>query len=106
MAKFLLKANYTQAGMSGLREEGGWKRREALQQMIEGVGGELESFYYAFGDTDLYMIAELPDAQTATAVSLVVNGAGVLEMSVTRLLTAEDIDAAAAKSVPYRVPGS
>ncbi len=60
MAKFLLTANYTQSGMQGLLQEGGSKRREALTQTIEGVGGSLESFYYAVGDTDLFMIADLP----------------------------------------------
>lgn len=106
MSKFLLRANYTQSGVGGLLKEGGSKRREALQATIEGVGGTLESFYYALGDTDLFLIADLPDKETATAVSLIVKAAGVLEISVTQLLEPEAIDAASQKSVPYRVPGS
>ena len=106
MAKFLLRANYTQSGVSGLLKEGGSKRREALQATIEGVGGTLESFYYAIGDTDLFMIADLPDKETATAVSLIINAAGVLELKITELLEPEAIDAASQKSVPYRVPGA
>lgn len=106
MAKYLLKAKYTQGGVAGLRGEGGTKRRDALENTIKGVGGSLESFYYAFGDTDLFMIADLPDNETASAVSLVINEAGVLELSVTPLLTVDEIDSAAAKSVPYRPPAS
>ncbi len=66
MAKFLFRANYSQEGVNVLIEEGGLKRREALQQTIEGVGGTLENFYYAFGDTDLFMIADMPDHLSAT----------------------------------------
>ncbi len=106
MSKFLLRANYTQAGVGGLLKEGGSKRREALQATIEGVGGTLESFYFALGDTDLFLIADLPDKETATAVSLSVKAAGVLEVLVTELLEPEAIDAASKKSVPYRVPGN
>lgn len=106
MAKYLLTANYTQAGVAGLRGEGGTKRRDALERTINAVGGSIESFYYAFGETDLFMIADLPDNETATAVSLVINEAGILELSVTPLLTVEQIDSAAAKSVPYRLPGN
>ena len=106
MAKFLLTANYTQTGMKGLLQEGGSKRREALRQTIEGVGGTLESIYYAVGDIDLYMIAELPDQETALAVSMIINSAGVLTLNVTELVEPESVDTASKKSVPYRVPGA
>ena len=106
MAKFLLTANYTQSGMKGLLQEGGSKRREALTQTIEGVGGKLECLYYAVGDTDLFMIADLPDQETALAVSMIINSAGVLTLTVTELIEPESIDVASKKSVPYRVPGS
>ncbi|MCY4278832.1 MAG: GYD domain-containing protein [Gammaproteobacteria bacterium] len=105
MAKFLLTANYTQSGMKGLLQEGGSKRRDALRQTIDGVGGKLETFYYAVGDTDLFMIAELPDQETAVAVSMIINSAGVLELSATELIEPEAVDEAAKKTVPYRVPG-
>ncbi len=106
MAKFLLTANYTQSGMQGLLQEGGSKRREALTQTIEGVGGSLESFYYAVGDTDLFMIADLPDQETAVAVSMIINSAGVLELTFTELIEPESVDAASRKTVTYRLPGS
>ena len=70
MAKYLIRANYTQAGVTGLLKEGGTGRRAALTQTIEGMGGTLEGFYYAFGDCDLYLIAELPDEATPMAVSM------------------------------------
>lgn len=73
--------------------------------MLEGMGGKLESFYYAFGEEDVYLIVELPDDIFAVAVGLTVNGAGLVKISTTVLLTAADIDEASKKSVSYRAPG-
>ena len=106
MAKYLFRTKYTKAGLEGLLKDGGTSRREALRQTIEGVGGSLEGFYYAFGDDDLLLIAELADDATAAAVSLNIGAAGALEVAVTVLLDPETIDEASKKAVPYRVPGS
>ena len=106
MSKYLFRANYTASGLAGLRKEGGTSRRDALRSTIEGVGGTLEALYYAFGDTDLYIIADLPDEATASAVSLAVGAAGALDVATTVLLTPEQVDEASAKAVPYRVPGA
>lgn len=70
------------------------------------MGGSLESFYYAFGKDDLFIIADLPDDAAATAVSLALGAAGALTVSVTVLVTAETVDEAIARSVPYRPPGA
>ncbi len=106
MGKYLLQASYTQEGLAGLSKEGGTSRRAALTETIEGVGGSLESFYYAFGKDDLFIIAGLPDDAAATAVSLALGAAGALTVSVTVLVTAETVDEAIARSVPYRPPGA
>lgn len=106
MAKYLIRANYTQSGLQGLLKEGGTSRRAALGQTIEGMGGTLEAFYYAFGDCDLYLIAELPDEETAAAVSLNIGAAGALTVSMTVLVSPETVDAAARMTVPYRLPGA
>ncbi len=106
MGKYLLQASYTQEGLAGLVKEGGTSRRAALAETVEGVGGTLESLYYAFGETDLFIIADLPDDAAATAVSLAVGAAGALSASVTVLVAPETVDEAIAKSVPYRPPGT
>ena len=105
MGKYLLQASYTQDGLSGLVKEGGTSRRAALAEAIEGVGGALESLYYAFGKTDLFITADLPDDAAATAVSLAIGSAGALGVSVTVLVTPETVDQAVALNVPYRPPG-
>ncbi|MCY4562909.1 MAG: GYD domain-containing protein [Gammaproteobacteria bacterium] len=106
MARYLFRAKYTQAGVTGLLKEGGTSRREALRQTIEGMGGTLQDLFYAFGDWDLFLITELPDDEAATAVSLNISAAGALDVSVTVIVTPETVDAAVSKSVPYRAPGA
>lgn len=104
MAKYMLKVNYTVQGTKGLLKEGGSSRRTHVAKVVEGLGGKVEAWYYAFGETDLFVILDLPDAQTAAAFSLVVHAAGPAQIATIPLLTAEDIDAAAKKPVPYRAP--
>ncbi len=106
MAKYLIKASYTLQGTKGLVKEGGSSRRAAVKQLVEGLGGRLEAFYFAFGDTDVVSIVDLPDASSAAAHSLAVNAAGGVEVSTTLLLTPEEMDAACKKSVGYRAPGA
>ncbi len=106
MAKFLFRTKYTQAGVSGLLKEGGTRRKEALRKTIEGVGGTLEGFYYAFGDDDLLLIADLPDEESAMAISMFISAAGALKVTTTVLVAPETIDGAVNKNVTYRTPGS
>jgi uncharacterized protein with GYD domain len=106
MAKFLVKASYTTGGAKGVVSAGGTSRRDAVAKMAEGLGGSLESFYFAFGSTDVYAVLEVPDNRTAAAASMAVNAAGGATSEVVVLLTPEDIDAAAQLSVEYRPPGS
>jgi uncharacterized protein with GYD domain len=35
--------------------------------MIEGLGGKLETFYFAFGDVDVYTIVDVLDNITAAS---------------------------------------
>ena len=106
MAKYMLRANYTQQGLTGLLKEGGTGRRKALTQTVEGVGGSVEAMYYAFGDCDLYLIVDLPDETSAAALSLAIGAAGALDLKITVLLTPETVDDAVAQNVPYRAPGA
>ena len=65
----------------------------------------LEAFYYAFGGSDVYLIVDLPDAVTAAAVSRAVNQSGAVQLKTIILMTAEEMDQAAKKTVAYRPPG-
>src|ERR671938_677679 len=92
MPKFLFEASYTFEGVRGVQREGGSSRRDAVAKAVESVGGRLESFYFAFGDRDAYVVADLPDNESATAVSLAVNASGALTARTLVLLKPEEVD--------------
>jgi uncharacterized protein with GYD domain len=104
MPKFLFEASYTLGGARGVQSAGGSSRREAVAEVAESLGGQLEAFYFAFGDHDAYVIVDLPDNESATAVALTVNAAGGATVKTVVLLTPEEVDAAAQRSVPYQPP--
>ena len=95
MPKYLVKINYGPEGAKGLKSGGGSARRAVFQGMIEPYGGSVESFYFAFGGADAYVIADMPDNTTAAAVSLTVAAAGAATQETVVLLTAEEMDQAA-----------
>jgi uncharacterized protein with GYD domain len=105
MPKYMIHASYTPEGVKGVQTKGGSSRRDAVAQALESVGGSLECFYFAFGDADVVVIAELPDNEAATAVALTVNAAGGAATKTYPLLTPEEVDAAAQRSVSYTAPG-
>jgi|SRR5829696_4233466 uncharacterized protein with GYD domain len=106
MPKYLIEASYSLEGVKGVQSGGGSSRRDAVAKVAESVGGRMESFYFAFGDHDVYTIVDLPDNESAAAVALTVNAAGGASIRTVVLLTPEEVDAAAKRSVEYRPPGS
>jgi uncharacterized protein with GYD domain len=105
MPKYLFQASYTQEGLKGLLKDGGSNRREAVEQAVKSLGGTLEAFYYAFGDTDVFAIADLPDNVSSTSFCLTINSAGTATIKTTVLISPQEVDQAAKKSVDYRPPG-
>jgi uncharacterized protein with GYD domain len=66
----------------------------------------VESFLFAFGGTDVYVVADMPDNVAAAALALAVTAGGGATVKTVVLLTTAEIDDAAAKEVGYRPPGS
>lgn len=105
MAKYLFEANYVGEGIKGLMREGGSKRRDALVDALKSVGGSLECFYYAFGETDVLGVFEVAEPSDAAALSLMINSTGSVNVRLKPLMSPEDIDDAAKKTPSYRAPG-
>lgn len=105
MAKYLIQANYSSEGAKGLLKEGGSSRRAVVEKLIDSQGGTMESFYYAFGETDLYVIADGLDHAGVAAISLSVASTGTVTCRTTVLMTPGEIDEAAKKAPSYRLPG-
>lgn len=105
MPKYLIEANYAADGMRGVLANGGTARREAIEKTLAELGGVCESFYFAFGDSDAYVIVDMPDNTSAAAIAMQVSASGLVSAKTTVLLTPEEIDKAAQVQVLYRPPG-
>lgn len=83
-------------------------RREAVRAAAEAIGGKLHGYWYAFGESDGYVLVEAPDSVSAAAVSVLASSSGRFSsIETTVLLTVEEMLEALkkAKSLPYRPPG-
>ena len=106
MPKYLFEANYTPEGVRGLKDAGAASRAKAVDDMATALGGSLESFYFAFGDVDAYVVVDLPDDEAAAAAAFTVGASPMTALKTVKLLTLEEADAAIGRSVSYRPPGS
>jgi uncharacterized protein with GYD domain len=105
MPKYLLEVSYTLDGIKGLSAEGGSARVAAVTAATEAAGGKIESFYFAFGDKDAYVIVDYPDAVTAAGALLAVTAAGGARVRTVVLLTPAEVDAGVRMESAYRPPG-
>ncbi|GAA3375875.1 hypothetical protein GCM10020367_45370 [Streptomyces sannanensis] len=106
MPKYLVQASYTAEGTKGLLAEGGTGRRSAVQENVTSCGGTLETMYFALGEDDLYCVIDMPDDVSMVATAMAVRATGAVMSKAVPLLTPEEIDAAAKKSVRFRAPGA
>ena len=106
MPHFLFRASYTPQGIQGVLKDGAASRITAVRQLVESVGGTLETAYWAFGDDDFIAIAELPDNAAAAATATRVSASGIGSVTTTVLLTAAEVDDSIGRSVTYRPPGA
>jgi uncharacterized protein with GYD domain len=106
MPKFLLEVRYTVDGLKGVVAKGGTARVEAATAGVESAGGKVEAFYFAFGENDVYVVADMPDNAAAAAVALAVGSAGGAKVKTVPLLTPDEVDRATKANVEYRPPGA
>jgi uncharacterized protein with GYD domain len=105
MPKYLFEGSFSPDAAKGLKKDGAASRLKVVNEMCAGLGGSVESFYFAFGDVDVLTICDLPDDEAAAAVSFAVSSAGAVAIKTVKLLTVEEVDAALKRSVSYRPPG-
>lgn len=107
MAKYLLKVSYSVEGMKGVMKAGGTSRVKAVERAVAGVGGSLESFYFAFGGDDVYVIVDVPTHAAAVAMAAAVSTSGAVSSYETVvLLSPSEVDEAMNVNVDYAPPGS
>ena len=106
MPKYLFEATYTPDGVRGLKEAGASSRAKAVNDMATALGGSLESFHFAFGDVDAYVVVDLPDDEAAAAAAFTVGASPMTKVRTTKLLTLDEADGALERAVSYRPPGT
>jgi uncharacterized protein with GYD domain len=105
MPKYLFQVKYVGDGVKGLLKDGGTKRHAVTEKLIKSLGGSLEAYYYAFGETDLYIIAEFPSHAAASACALTATGTGTVAIKTTVLLSPEEIDTAGKMKATFTPAG-
>jgi uncharacterized protein with GYD domain len=101
----MVAASYTAEGLKGLQKDKASGRKAAVSKVVESLGGKVEAIYYALGEHDVFVIADLPNTVTAAALSLGVSASGLVRTKTTALLTVEETDQAIGKQLDYRPPG-
>lgn len=104
MPKFLFRIRYSQEGLKGTLAEGFANREAYIRDLASNIGLSVETFYWALGDDDVFIIFDGPSAN-AIAGSLVATAGGIGKISTVTLLTAAEMDEAASKLPDYRAPG-
>jgi uncharacterized protein with GYD domain len=105
MPKYLISGSYTEEGLKGLLKDGGTKRMEASKEAVESLGGKLEAYYFAYGDSDFYFIVDQPDNVNVVSGILLANASGTVKLNTTVLITPEEVDQAIKKTMDWRPPG-
>jgi uncharacterized protein with GYD domain len=92
--KFLFCGSYSPEGIRRLGSAGASGERKRLEKVIGDAGGVVETLYWAFGERDLYLVADLPSSVAAGGVTLAVGGAGELKLTTVFLETVDEVQAA------------
>jgi uncharacterized protein with GYD domain len=108
MAYFLFQWKYKDPSIKAMTEKPQDRARE-LRKAVEGLGGKLHQFFFAFGEYDGIAIAEFPDNESCAACSLLLSGAGAnVTLSTTVLLSADEgyraMNKASAANTGYQAP--
>lgn len=87
MPHYLVKASYSSETWAHMAQQPDDRETE-VRALVDGLGGKLEAFYFAFGEVDVYAIVEMPDNVTAGAMAIAASSTGALRaFSTTPLVT-------------------
>ena len=84
-------------------------RAAVVRGLVESVGGNLECYYWVFGQYDGMAVFEMPDAHTTAATSLAIVSSGAFTHFETHeLIEADDLPGITerARQIAYQPPGA
>ena len=94
MPFYLVQASYSPQATAAMIKNP-QDRAAAVRPVIERMGGKLHGLWFAFGEYDAVVIAEMPDNASAAAVAMAVGSSGGISAYRTTplLTTAEAMEA-------------
>ena len=106
MPSYLYRVGYTAQAWAA-QTKNPQNRVEAIRPVVEGLGGKIVATYYAFGDDDIVLIADMPDNTSAAAFSIAAAAGGAVSHIHTTPLMSVDEGMGAIKKAgasSYRPP--
>ena len=89
MPKYVILINWTEQGARSVTET--TKRADHVRQMVEQMGGRMDTLLWTQGRFDLVGVMEVPDEETAAAVGLRVGMGGAVRTETLRAYDAEEM---------------
>jgi uncharacterized protein with GYD domain len=108
MATYLIEVSYTSAALAALVKEP-QDRLQVVSKAVKKLGGKVHGFWFAFGDSDVIGLLDMPDNASMAAFALAVGAGGACSKVKTTALLSADEGKAAMKKVPksgYKPVGS
>ena len=89
MANYVLLTNFTDQGAKAVKDT--VKRSDAFRQMAEKAGVKVQALLWTLGQHDVVAIAEAPNDEAATALSLSLAALGNVHTQTLRAFSAEEM---------------
>lgn len=90
MGYYMAQISVSQESLRALLENPS-DRAEAAKQVVDALGGTFHHYFFALGDSDVVILAEFPDNETAMTCAMLVSGSGsVNSWKTTPLITSQD----------------
>ena len=86
MALYMYQAAYTPESWAAQLKNPQNRAEQVGRTACEAAGGKMIGAWYAFGDYDLIIIADMPDAESMAALSLAVAAGGAISKQHTTAL--------------------
>ena len=91
MAAYILLLQFTDQGIRNVKDT--TKRAAAATEAAAKLGAKFKDAYWTLGGYDLVIVAEAPDDETITAVSLKLASLGNVKTQTLRAFRANEVDA-------------
>ena len=90
MPHYLCQISYTAEGWAALLRKPA-NRIEAVRPAIEKLGGKVEGAWFAFGESDLILVLDMPNNISAASFAIAVAGGGAVKSyKTTPLMSIDD----------------